>query len=60
MQKETVKIELSYPQIQMLLGCLFEANYRGLIIPEDFKLFAETQELIESAENEYFDTFVSE
>ena len=54
MQKETIKIELSYSQLQMLLGCLFEANYRGLIIPEDSKLFAETQTIIETAENDYF------
>ena len=54
MQKETIKIELSYSQLQMLLGCLFEANYRDLIIPEDAKLFVETQTIIENAENDYF------
>jgi hypothetical protein len=55
MQKEpTITVELNNAQIQMLLGCLFEANYRGLIQPEDTKLFAQTQELIESAENSIY------
>ena len=52
MQKEiTVKVELNNAQIQMLLGVLFEANNAGLICPEDSKLFAQTQEIIEHAEN---------
>jgi hypothetical protein len=52
MQKEnTISVELNFAQIQMLLSCLYETNYRGLIQPEDTKLFAETQEIIESAEN---------
>jgi hypothetical protein len=52
MQKENIiSVELNFAQIQMLLGALFEANNAGLIAPEDTKLFAETQEIIESAEN---------
>ena len=52
MQKEnTVKIELNAQQIAMLLGALFEANNAGLICSEDIQLFAETQEIIETAEN---------
>lgn len=52
MQKEnTISVELNAQQIAMLLGALFEANNAGLICPEDANLFAETQELIESAEN---------
>ena len=55
MQKESkISVELNAEQIAMLLSCLFEANYRGLICPEDAKLFAETQELIESAENSIY------
>lgn len=54
MQKETVQIELNAQQIAMLLGCLFEANNANLISPEDYQLFAETQELIESAENSIY------
>ena len=55
MKKEnTILVELNNAQIQMLLSCLFEANYRGLIQPEDTKLFAETQEIIESAENSIY------
>jgi hypothetical protein len=55
MKKEnTISVELNNAQIQMLLSCLFEANYRGLICPEDTKLFAETQEIIESAENSIY------
>jgi hypothetical protein len=55
MQKEkTVKVELNAQQISMLLGVLFEANNAGLICPEDIQLFAETQELIESAENSIY------
>jgi|LakMenE18May11ns_1017448.scaffolds.fasta_scaffold6801347_1 hypothetical protein len=55
MQKETIKIELSYSQLQVLLGCLFEAKYRDLIIPEDAEVFAETQTILEDAENDYFE-----
>jgi len=52
MQKEpTITVELNNAQIQMLLGALFEANNAGLIPPEDYKLFAQTQEIIEHAEN---------
>jgi len=52
MQKEnTISVELNNAQIQMLLSCLYETNYRGLIQPEDTKLFAQTQEIIEHAEN---------
>ena len=52
MQKEnTISVELNAQQIAMLLGALFEANNAGLIAPEDYRLFAETQEIIESAEN---------
>ena len=55
MQKEpTITVELNNAQIQMLLSCLYETNYRGLIQPEDTKLFAQTQELIESAENSIY------
>jgi hypothetical protein len=54
MQKETIKIELSYSQLQVLLGCLFEIKYRDLIIPEDAEVFAETQTILEDAENDYF------
>jgi hypothetical protein len=52
MQKEnTISVQLNAQQIAMLLGALFEANNANLIAPEDIKLFAETQELIETAEN---------
>lgn len=55
MQKESkISVELNAQQIAMLLGALFEANNAGLIQPEDAKLFAETQELIESAENSIY------
>jgi hypothetical protein len=55
MQKEnTISVQLNAQQIAMLLGALFEANNAGLICPEDSKLFAETQELIESAENSIY------
>lgn len=55
MQKESkISVELNAQQIAMLLGALFEANNAGLICPEDTKLFAETQELIESAENSIY------
>ena len=49
--KNTISVELNAQQIAMLLGALFEANNAGLISPEDYRLFAETQEIIESAEN---------
>jgi hypothetical protein len=49
--KNTISVELNAQQIAMLLGALFEANNAGLICPEDYKLFAQTQELIERAEN---------
>ena len=50
MEKEiTVKVELNAQQISMLLGVLFEANNAGLICSEDIQLFAETQEIIETA-----------
>jgi hypothetical protein len=55
MQKETIKIELSYSQLQVLLGCLFEIKYRDLIIPEDAEVFAKTQTILEDAENDYFE-----
>ena len=52
MQKEnTISVQLNAQQIAMLLGALFEANKANLIAPEDIQLFAETQELIETAEN---------
>jgi hypothetical protein len=55
MKKEnTISVELNAQQIAMLLGALFEANNAGLIQPEDYKLFAQTQELIESAENSIY------
>ena len=55
MQKEnTISVELNAQQIAMLLGALFEANNAGLICPEDYKLFAQTQELIERAENSIY------
>ena len=55
MQKEnTVSVQLNAQQIAMLLGALYEANNAGLICPEDYSLFAETQELIESAENSIY------
>ena len=49
--KNTISVELNAQQIAMLLGALFEANNAGLIQPEDYKLFAQTQEIIEHAEN---------
>ena len=49
--KNTISVELNAQQIQMLLGALFEANKANLIAPEDIKLFAQTQEIIEHAEN---------
>jgi len=55
MKKEnTVSVQLNAQQIAMLLGALYEANNAGLICPEDIQLFAETQELIESAENSVY------
>ena len=52
MEKEiTVSVQLNAQQISMLLGVLFEANNAGLICSEDIQLFAETQEIIETAEN---------
>ena len=55
MKKEnTVSVQLNAQQIAMLLGALYEANNAGLICPEDYSLFAETQELIESAENSVY------
>jgi len=55
MEKEiTVSVQLNAQQISMLLGVLFEANNAGLICSEDIQLFAETQELIESAENSVY------
>ena len=54
MQKETIKIEFSYAQVQMLLGALYESQKAGLIAPEDYRLFAETQSVVENAENDYF------
>jgi hypothetical protein len=55
MQKEnTISVELNAQHIAMLLGALFEANNAGLICPEDYKLFAQTQELIERAENSIY------
>jgi hypothetical protein len=38
----------------VLLGCLFEIKYRDLIIPEDAEVFAETETILEDAENDYF------
>lgn len=61
MQKEnTVKVELNAQQIAMLLGALFEANNAGLIPSEDIQLFAETQEIIETAENNIYSHYFSE
>ena len=58
MEKEiTVKVELNAQQISMLLGVLFEANNAGLICSEDIQLFAETQEIIETAENNIFSQY---
>ena len=55
MQKEnTVSVQLNAQQIAMLLGALYEANNAGLICPEDIQLFAETQEIIETAENSVY------
>ena len=54
MQKETIKIELTYAQIQMLLGALYESQKAGLIDPSDTRLFNQTQTIIENAENDYF------
>jgi hypothetical protein len=52
MKKEnTITVELNNAQIQMLLGALFEADKAKLIAPEDYKLFVQTQEIIEHAEN---------
>jgi len=52
MKKEnTISVQLNAQHIAMLLGVLFEANNANLIPPEDIQLFAETQELIETAEN---------
>ena len=52
MKKEnTISVELNAQQIQMLLGALFEADKAKLIAPEDYKLFVQTQEIIEHAEN---------
>ena len=52
MKKEnTISVQLNAQHIAMLLGALFEANNANLIPPEDIQLFAETQELIETAEN---------
>jgi len=53
-KENTVKVELNAQQISMLLGVLFEANNAGLIPSEDIQLFAETQEIIESAENSIY------
>jgi hypothetical protein len=58
MQKETIKIELTYAQIQMLLGSLYESQKAGLIDSSDAKLFNQTQTIIETAENDYFLTQV--
>ena len=52
--KNTISVELNAQHIAMLLGALFEANNAGLIQPEDYKLFAQTQELIERAENSVY------
>ena len=58
MEKEiTVSVQLNAQQISMLLGVLFEANNAGLICSEDIQLFAETQELIETAENNIFSQY---
>jgi hypothetical protein len=58
MEKEiTVSVQLNAQQISMLLGVLFEANNAGLICSEDIQLFAETQEIIETAENNIFSQY---
>ncbi len=44
-------VMLNAKQIQMILGCLYEAKVAGLVPEEDLQLWSETDSIIAEAEN---------